>query len=108
MCVDRITKNIVIDPIYTLYIPDVFTPSIKDGINDLFIVKALEDGIESFEMYIFNRWGQEIFYSNNIENGWNGLDLNQNRLPPAYYSYIIYLEDYLGISRKIKGEILLQ
>lgn len=108
MCSDIISKNIIINPIYTLYIPDTFSPSNLDGLNDVFLVKGLEDGIQDFQMYIYNRWGQEVFYSNNINNGWNGLDVAQHKLPTGLYSYIIYLDDYSGIPHKIKGEILLQ
>ncbi|TXB63888.1 T9SS type B sorting domain-containing protein [Vicingus serpentipes] len=66
-CTDEITKTIKPD-IY-FYVPNAFTPNI-DGINDVFFIKGM--GIDQFEIYIFNRWGNEIFYSDDIEISWDG------------------------------------
>ena len=68
-CVDSATNCFVVDPLYTLYIPDAFSPN-GDGINDVFMPKGTY--IKDFEMYIFDRWGQKLFHSTNIFNGWNG------------------------------------
>lgn len=107
-CDDIITKDIIINPIFSLYIPNSFTPSNFDGLNDIFLVKGLEDGIQDFQMYIYNRWGDQVFYSDDIHDGWNGLSLNQDLLPVGTYEYIIFVTDYLYSTRKIKGEILLK
>lgn len=53
----------------TMYIPSAFTPN-GDGINDFFGVKA--EGIKSFNLQIFNRWGEVVFESENISNLWDG------------------------------------
>ena len=52
--------------------------------------------------------GYQVFYSDNIHNGWNGLSLNQDLLPVGTYEYIIFVTDYLDSLRKIKGEVLLK
>jgi len=52
-----------------VYIPNSFTPN-GDGRNDIF--KAEGDGFTNFEMMIFDRWGQLIFTSDDIDKGWNG------------------------------------
>lgn len=54
-------------------VPRAFTPN-GDGINDILYV----DGwgvhlIDQFEFTIFNRWGQMIFKTNNINEGWDGM-----------------------------------
>ena len=81
----------------TLYVPNTFTPD-NDGLNDYFL--AVGDYIANFEMYVYNRWGQLIFHSDNIYEGWDGTysgnevqidtyvykiyyDVNQPDLPPA-------------------------
>ncbi|MDA9329072.1 gliding motility-associated C-terminal domain-containing protein, partial [Flavobacteriales bacterium] len=81
----------------TLYVPNTFTPD-NDGVNDYFL--AVGDYITNFEMYVYNRWGQLIFQSDNINEGWDGTyfgnevqidtyvykiyyDINQSDLPPA-------------------------
>ena len=62
-----------------VYVPNVFSPN-GDGTNDIFYVKG--NGIKTFSLLIFNRWGQNIFQSNVIDKGWdgtfNGSELNQN------------------------------
>ncbi|MFZ9847316.1 MAG: gliding motility-associated C-terminal domain-containing protein, partial [Flavobacteriales bacterium] len=42
----------------------------EDGLNDIFFVKG--DNIYDFELYVFNRWGEVIFHSTDMNNGWNG------------------------------------
>ena len=58
-------------------VPNVFTPN-KDGINEVFLPKAIfifnqvGHPIKSFHMTIFNRWGQQMFESNDLNIGWDG------------------------------------
>ncbi len=52
-----------------LYVPNAFTPD-GDGLNDLFKAQGVD--IVSFKMEIYNRWGELIFVSENINTGWNG------------------------------------
>jgi len=68
-CTDTVTNCLVIDPIFALYIPSAFSPN-GDSKNELFEAKG--NDIKSFEMYIFDRWGTELFHSIDINTGWNG------------------------------------
>jgi len=68
-CADTTTDCLVIEPAFTLYIPDAFSPN-GDGKNDLFMAKG--QYVKGFEMYIFDRWGQQIFHTTNINEGWSG------------------------------------
>lgn len=70
-CGDTITDVVVIDPAFTLYIPTGFTPN-EDGHNDVFMPKGLDIGITFFNMRIFNRWGEQLFQSSSIHDGWDG------------------------------------
>lgn len=72
-CFDTIVKTIEIKSDWTIFVPNSFTPN-GDGKNDLF--KAVGTGIEEFEMYIYDRWGNEIFKSNDINKPWDGKVLN--------------------------------
>jgi gliding motility-associated-like protein len=69
----------------TLYVPNAFTVN-SDGLNEQF--RAYGTRIQQFEMRIFNRWGELIFFSDNIENGWNGWH-NGVPQPMGVYSYRI-------------------
>jgi gliding motility-associated-like protein len=68
-CLDSITKTVEVKPQFTFYIPNTFTPN-GDHINDFFTGKGLE--IIEFEMSIFDRWGEEIFKTNDLDIGWDG------------------------------------
>ena len=52
-----------------LYVPNAFTPNF-DGTNDIFYAKG--EGIKDFKMYIFDRWGEMVFRSDDIYKGWDG------------------------------------
>ncbi len=68
-CTDTTTDCVIIGPDYSLYIPSAFTPN-GDGLNETF--KPVGRYIRYFDMYIFDRWGAEIYHTNNLDNGWNG------------------------------------
>lgn len=66
-CVNRDTAFVTLDG--AIYVPNTFTPN-GDGVNDFFVVKGKE--IKTFEFWIFDRWGELIFHSNNMNNSWDG------------------------------------
>lgn len=69
-------------------IPDVFTPN-EDGINDNFeILNA--NVFNSLIVNIYNRWGEQIFYSEDYTSPWNGYFKGQKVQPGAYVYQIIY------------------
>ncbi len=63
--------------------PNVFTPN-GDGINDKFEI-PFTIGIENYYLEIFNRWGQIIFRSNNINQQWDGKIFNIDAPTGIYY-----------------------
>lgn len=69
-CADTARATLVVNDNYALYAPNTFTPN-GDGINDEFRVKGLN--IKEFELLIFNRWGELIYCSNDMAQGWNGV-----------------------------------
>jgi gliding motility-associated-like protein len=84
-------------PCTELFIPNAFTPD-GDGLNDIFKVISSGD-IKEFHMYVFNRWGEQIFESTNIDVGWDGRK-DGDMCPIGVYSYLI---DYVG-----QGNVLLE
>lgn len=54
---------------YSIFVPNVFTPN-GDGINDTFEPKT--SNLESYKLYIFNRWGELLFTSDHPSNKWDG------------------------------------
>ena len=68
-CKDSTIKIIRIDEDIVLYVPNAFSPN-GDGVNDVF--HAVGSGIKDFKMYIYDRWGTQVFFSDNIYKGWDG------------------------------------
>ena len=68
-CYDTMRHVIQIVPEYGFYIPDAFSPN-DDGINDVFFGKGT--AILDYQLSVFDRWGNFIFYSSDINKGWDG------------------------------------
>ncbi len=70
-CVDSISKKVQIGPEMTVFIPNAFSPdNAGPKKNNFFWVEA--DNYKGFEFSIFNRWGEEVFFSKERLPGWNG------------------------------------
>lgn len=86
-----------------LYVPNAFSPN-GDKINDLLKVYGLS--LKSMDFSIFNRWGEQVFYTNDINIGWDGT-YNGKKLPPDVYIY--YLDAFYldGQKKSMKGSVTL-
>jgi gliding motility-associated-like protein len=69
LCPSSISHDIVIGPEFTFYMPNTFTPN-NDKLNDVFGAKG--GGIITFQMLIFDRWGNLIFTGDDISKTWDG------------------------------------
>lgn len=88
-----------------LYVPNAFTPD-GDGLNDIFKAEGLD--IVKFNMKIFNRWGELIFESDDINQGWNGSSGNDSYYsPPGIYQYIIIAQEHKGEVFEYRGHVYL-
>jgi len=54
----------------SLYFPSAFTPN-GDGINDVFL-PVYECELNTYHLYIYNRWGQLLFETSNPQIPWDG------------------------------------
>ncbi len=72
----------------SLEIPNVFTPN-NDKINDFFIPTQY-NGINDATLKIYNRWGEEVFHTNNILEGWNGFYKNSICSDGTYFWFVEY------------------
>ncbi|MDX2045348.1 MAG: gliding motility-associated C-terminal domain-containing protein [Chitinophagaceae bacterium] len=70
----------------TIYMPNAFTPN-NDGLNDILRGSA-NCSIDDYSFQIYNRWGQKVFESNTIINGWDGTH-NNKPLPGGAYIYVV-------------------
>lgn len=100
-CKDSVMYPIKVTDYMTLYIPSAFSPN-GDGLNDYF--KATGTFIKSFEMYIYDRWGNLIKKLDDIEKSWDGTfhgyDVQQDT-----YVYKGTVMDVFGKKTSIQGQI---
>jgi gliding motility-associated-like protein len=68
-----------------IYVPNVFSPN-GDGENDVLFVRG--EGIQYIEFIIYNRWGEQIFITNDINNGWDGT-YKGKMCDPAVFTYLV-------------------
>lgn len=102
-CVDSITGKVIVRPDYTIYVPNAFSPN-ADGVNDIFRVYSIN--ILEFDFSIYNRWGAQLFHTNDTETGWDGY-YKGKMSPVDTYVYVIYYRDALGDYHHKYGHFLL-
>lgn len=106
-CLDTVQGNVFIAPVVMFYAPNAFTPN-SNANNDVF--KVYGDGIDksTFEMSIFNRWGQRIFKTNNYDEGWNGGVGNKGEpVEIDVYVWKVTFKDFAGMPREYIGHVTL-
>jgi gliding motility-associated-like protein len=85
-------------------IPNAFSPN-GDGYNDNFKLFLKNATLKSFS--IFNRWGEKVFYTSNIKDGWDGT-FKGDQEPVGTYTYLVdYVEDETQNGVIKKGNITL-
>ncbi|MGZ6540212.1 MAG: T9SS type B sorting domain-containing protein, partial [Bacteroidia bacterium] len=97
MHMDTVVVDVLLD--CDLSIPNVFTPN-GDGRNDEF--KITGNGIKTFSITVYNRWGKKEFESNDINTSWDG-----KKATDGTYFYIINAENINGKQFNNKGYIQL-
>jgi gliding motility-associated-like protein len=78
-----ISNTVSVEKPLTLYAPNAFSPN-GDGVNDHFQIKG--QGVEDYNLEIYNRWGQMVFQSENINTRWNG-EYRGKQAPIGTYVY---------------------
>ena len=86
-CTDSLAYPIDLKMDHYVYIPSAFTPN-GDAVNERFNVVAT--GVLKFEWAVFNRWGLQIFHSDEDPNGWNGT-YGGEKVPAGPYSYKVFI-----------------
>ncbi|MEP6647800.1 MAG: gliding motility-associated C-terminal domain-containing protein [Saprospiraceae bacterium] len=86
-----------------IFLPTGFTPN-GDDVNDVLFVRS--NFISTLELHIYNRWGQEVFHTNNQAVGWDGT-FEGKRLAPDVFGYYMNITCPNGRSFHKKGNITL-
>lgn len=101
-CTSSATNTICILPLEPIFIPDIFSPN-GDKHNDTLFVRGF--GLSKLDFHLYDRWGEEVFFTDDVKKGWDGQLRGQ---PASSGSYFYTMRAYIGNERKEKsGEIVL-
>ena len=90
-CIDTMDHELIVYPEVLIYAPNAFTP---DGDEHNQTWRVFMEGIDvyDFELLIFNRWGEVVWESHDLEVGWDGT-YNGVMMPEGTYTWIIRTKD---------------
>ena len=103
-CKDTAWATITVVPIIPIMVPNAFTPD-SDGKNRTF--KPILYKPQNYFMYIYNRWGELVFQSENPEAEWDGNYGGEPAQDGIYLWYIRYYEYDTGLLKDIRGHVTL-
>jgi gliding motility-associated-like protein len=86
-----------------VFIPNAFKPS---GANSIFIPVTTYVDFTEYEFDVFNRWGQQIFTTNDLEQGWDG-NYKGKRAEFGVYVYLVRFKTSKGEYLEFKGSVTL-
>lgn len=95
-CTDTLIQTLEVHDIFAIYIPNSFTPD-GDGLNDVFQAYGISWEPGTYEMIIYNRWGNIVYQTTDPTKPWNGGYNNspdRNLMIPAVYVYRITVKGY--------------
>ncbi len=87
------------------YLPNAFTPN-GDGLNDEFKPVQRYDFVKTYHLSIYNRWGEMIFETGDIEKGWDGTYKGQLVQQGTYVYRIVYTAHSTGNETQVKTKHL--
>lgn len=103
-CVDTASVKVTVFKGSAVYVPTAFTPN-NDGLND--ILKPYYVQIKSLSYFtIFNRWGQKVFSTNDLNKGWDGFS-KSNEIIAGSYVWVLKAVDAIGKIYNLKGSFVL-
>jgi gliding motility-associated-like protein len=89
-CADTLSTTVTVSDAPGLYVPNAFSPN-GDGFNERFIPSAPDQGDRSV-LRIFDRWGKELFTTNDPGSGWDGT-AGGEPVPDGVYAYLLRTPD---------------
>ena len=104
-CQDSSWQELEVIPVFHVYVPNAFSPN-DDGNNDEFRAYA-SCPLASFQMKIYDRWGQLIFESKDIEQSWDGYLMDEVYNTGVFTWWIRYLEESGEREKVLKGDLTL-
>jgi gliding motility-associated-like protein len=103
-CTDTAYSQVVIEPEYLFWLPNAFTPN-GNGLNDVFKPKVL--GVHKYTFLIFDRWGEKIFETHDMNEGWNGFYKSRLCEQDVYVYKITFVDDVKQDDHQFIGRVTL-
>ena len=103
-CSDTVHGVVMVRDVYTFYAPTAFSPD-GDQINEVFYVTGHGIKEETFSLTIFDRWGEIVFETNNIHEGWDGRIKGGQIAPVGTYTWIAKFKDFQKIAHDEYGKV---
>lgn len=97
-------KSLTVEEMFTVFIPNAFTPG---EINPVFKPVIALQNIERYSFKILNRWGEIIYTSYNLHDGWDGMKAGKH-LPEGVYIYVLEAEHRNKVIKKMGHVTLLR
>jgi gliding motility-associated-like protein len=105
-CVDTSIRCIQVEPEFSFFIPNAFTPAASPGTNDGFGGKGTN--ISQYDLWIFDRWGNMIFHTSDLTEKWDGrANGGKDVAQQDVYIYQVELFDFRGYLHKYRGTVTL-
>jgi len=106
-CTDSVSHPVCLKPDVAIYVPNAFTPN-GDGKNEVFMPVGVGLDPDHFEMWIFDRWGNLIFYTDDLNKGWDGKVQGGSEVAQIdTYVYKVKAKDLDGIEHDLEGKVSL-
>jgi gliding motility-associated-like protein len=102
-CRDSTLQEVVIRDNFVIWVPNAFSPN-NDGFNDDFGPKGVGIQPDGYEFYVFNRWGEVLFYTTDVNMSWDGT-VNGKVIQQGVYPWLIILKDVNNINHKFDGHV---
>ena len=103
-CMDTTTAVVVIDGVFSVYVPNTFTPD-GDGINDDFLPIIRDAADRDYSLTVFDRWGQVIFSSSDLTTGWDGSVDGHEPKTDVYVWLMRVRSDVDNMMREFRGHV---
>lgn len=107
-CTATATKTVVMEKQFTQRsFPNVFSPHDRDGINDEFMLEALQPyTFSKFSLTILDMNGQQVFNTNDKNQGWNGrLNNTSGNILSGFFAWQVEIENNNSNSRTFRGKV---
>ncbi|MBL4753933.1 MAG: gliding motility-associated C-terminal domain-containing protein [Flavobacteriales bacterium] len=95
--ISSVSNEVEVIQYFDIFIPNTFTPN-NDNLNDTF--KAVSGRLSSFSMLIFNKWGELLYETDDINAPWDGTYNGETVQPDSYVYKISAMGTELGAFEK--------